>query len=667
MTTINTNFKADSVSYDDSSYSGDVAQTRNDLEQALRELEQFASENATWLTEEALNDMERLKVFMKAEMAAIDAYGQGGGYGPMGPDSDLGGSSWNLPSDLQAGWNILDNGTLRIEEDSGDAALFSDSEKYGEYVGTVNFESGRIVFSLQDDNIDKVEVNSIGKDLALTVTYKDGSKKTWNVKNGSVRSEGFAIDGSRMNDKITIDCSGSLRISDGKHGSRYGERTGFQIWGSNYDDTLIGSQGIDRVFGLAGNDKIRGMAGDDLLFGDEPYAIEGYSATYSSDIEGFPAGDDDIRGGEGADTIYGGAGIDTGYASDSTTAANPDVLNDMGGDIQNDTANAPAVDPSWFAPDGNWATEVDDDGTIVLSHVGEEGGQIDITLPEGYNMAFADTDPDGSALVITFVGYDTDGNPATFKVKIEDFFNSSFASDPSKAIVTLNISGSEVSDIIDFSKITGLENQNINIYGKGGNDIILGVDSALVRDGIDTSNPLESTASERDLIEYEESGILIESEDAGSDGWETRVDGNQIVVTSDGTAHDEDDVVRIVAEDGYDHGYITVDEDGDTCVILVNDEGDTIVIKFEDENLNYQNIFILDRRPESPTEDDYDGSDATEIRLIPIDFAAFEDWYAIDGGDGSDVLFGIEGSNFNSEGEDSEDFIVEGEVREEDV
>ena len=80
-----------------------------------------------------------------------------------------------------------------------------------------------------------------------------------------------------------------------------------------------------------------------------------------------------------------------------------------------------------------------------------------------HKMAFADTDPDGNALIITFVGEDEDGNPCTFKIKIEDFFDSSFGSDPSKAVVTLNISGSEISDIIDFSKIYGLENQNINI------------------------------------------------------------------------------------------------------------------------------------------------------------------------------------------------------------
>lgn len=663
MSTINTNFKADATSYDGSQYADNIAETMNRLEEAYRDIDQFIAENSPYLTEEQLTNLERLKVTMKAEMAAIEAYGQGG-YSEAGAASDYSGTSWNLPTDLQAGWNILDNGTLRVTDESSDAALLSDEDAYGTYMGTVNFESGRIVFSVQDDNIEKVEVNSIGKDLALTVTYEDGSKETWVVKNGSVRPEDFAIDASRMNHGVTIDCSGALRISDGRHGAPYGNRYGFHIWGTNFDDHLIGSQGRDVIIGLADSDKIDGMAGNDILFGDEPYAMEGYASTPATDIDGYAAGDDDIRGGEGADTIYGGAGIDTGYESDDTSATNPDKLNDMGGDMQNDIATPPDPSTGWLDPDSNWSYETED-GTIVLSHVGSAGGEINISLPDGYNMAFADIDPDGSSLVITFVGYDTDGNPSTFKVKIEDFFNTSLGVDPSSSVVTLNIEGSDLSDIIDFSKITDLENQNINIYGNGGNDIILGVDSALVRDGIDVDNWWVSTASERDLNEYKDSDIFAHDIEDG-EGWTSEVRDGQIVVTSDGTEHDEDCVVRVIAPDeSYDHGYITVDGDGHTCVILVNDEGKTIVIKFEDENLDYNNIYILDRRPESDGDDS--GTECRNVRLIPIDFAVSDNWYAIDGGDGSDVLFGIDGSNFNSEGEDSEDFIVEGEIPEEDL
>jgi Ca2+-binding RTX toxin-like protein len=667
--TINTNFKA-AETYDGTTGSDSYADLRLRLEEALRELEQFKSENAVWLSEENLREMDRIEVMMKAEIATIDGGGVSGVAGGAAGYS----TEWYAPANLQPGWNVDGNGTLQITTNDADAALIED----GSYAGTVGFESGTIAYSLQDDSAVGIEVKNIGKDLAFTISYDDNGdgvvdrKETYLVKNGAIDPARFIIDASQMSHAVTIDCSGALRISDGSRNIPYGVVNGFNILGGNGDDTIIGSQGVDGILGGAGNDFIDGMAGNDVIYGDDYYNGQGQ---YAQNVNGLPAGNDTIRGGTGADTIYGGAGLDDFYSSDNTTAVKPDVLVDMGGNKIDDTSSAPNPD-EWLATDENWEWEVSENGEVVLKHVGDEGGQIDIEMPEGYTMAFAERDQEGRALVITFVGYDEDGNPSSFTLRIEGFFDDTSNMDPQSSVITLNLFGSDEGDIIDFSRITTndlpLTSQNINIYGEGGNDFIIGVDSALARDGVNAGNWQESTVSEGTLNEYNDEGIFVNDD---NDGYTSTVEDGMIVVREDDDPETEKgETVTICAPEGYDHGYITVGPDGYTYVILVNDEGDRIVIKFEDENFTgdnegYRYINVWDRKPESPTTEDEVGDKADDIPLIPISFDNIvdmdgdgaADMNVIDGGEGSDVLFGTKGSDFRS---DEEDFVVKGTVKE---
>ncbi len=659
MSTINTNYKATTATDYAGNDAGYYADLKARLEEALRELEEYREEYGTSLTDEILQQMGRLEVTMKAEMAALEAYGEGGAVSGTSPAGNM----WDPPSGLPPEFSVPEGGTLDITQNPEDAAICDEPEAYA---GTVTFESTDLNFSLQDDSISEVEVETKGKDLVLTLIYEDGSKKSWVIKDGAVRSETIIIDATTMGHSVKIDASRSLRISDGKHGRPYGEVYGFQIWGSNHDDTIYGSQGVDGIVALAGNDKIDGGAGDDVIFGDDLYETQ-----HATEVNGVALTNensrDDIRGGAGADQIYGGSGIDTSYASDDVNGTSPDVVRDMGGEVFEDTASAPSPD-DWMTLDDNWEWEEDDDGTIVLKHTGEEGGQIDIdNMPEGYTMAMAEVDPDDpDSLIITFVGEDEDGNPQTFKMKIEGFFENTVGMDPSLAVITLNIHGSEEGDIIDFHKITpAVEHTsvNINIYGEGGNDMILGVESALVRDGIDTSDPLTSTAGERELNRVNDDDVFFnddEDSDGYHDGYEATVEGNQIVIREDGDTETETgDTVRLVAPEGYDHGYITVGEDGYTYVVLVNDEGDTIVYKFEDSDLDYTNIFFYTGRPEDSEEGT---TEYEEIDLTPVSFEAGADYGALSGGDGSDVIFGHKNSKFD---DDEEDLIVEGSFKQE--
>jgi Ca2+-binding RTX toxin-like protein len=63
------------------------------------------------------------------------------------------------------------------------------------------------------------------------------------------------------------------------------------IYGSIYDDVLVGDAGDNDLIGLGGNDQIIGTNGDDRLYGNE--------------------GDDRLTGGRDDDDLFGGDGNDT--------------------------------------------------------------------------------------------------------------------------------------------------------------------------------------------------------------------------------------------------------------------------------------------------------------------------------------------------------------------
>ncbi len=666
MTRIDTTFKADVLDSSTGTDAAYYADLKTRLEDALRELEEVKANYGSTLNDETYAHLLQMEAMLKAEVAGVDGLPALSG-GSTGGTTD----PWSSPTGLPAGFSVPEGSTLDTTQNADDAAICDDPSSYQ---GTINYElsgsTDSLNFSLQDDSITEVELISKGRDLVLVV-HRGDTTESWVIKDGTVRSEPILIDATLMGHSVTIDASRSLRVSDGNHGQPYGLVTGFQIWGSNFDDTIYGSQGVDGIVGLRGNDVIDGGAGNDVIFGDDKYDI-----TPATEIDGVALDStnsrDDIRGGAGNDQIYGGAGIDTSYESDATDITRP---KDMGGTVQDDMAQAPDPD-DWFSnPDGNWEVEEDDDGTIVIRHTGTEGGRMDIDMDsmEGYTMAMADVDPDDpNSLIITFVGQDADGNPQTFNVRIEGFFESSEGVPPEEAVITLNIFGSEEGDIIDFHKIMGdayaLKSQNINIYGMGGNDIILGAEARLMKDGVDVTNWDESTVGDRGLTRAVEQDVFAYDDD---DGYEPSVEDGMIVIR-DAATEDPDVVnrtVNLIAPDGYDHGYVTVGEDGCTYVVLVKNDGsgDTVVFKFEDTNLEASDIFFWDQKLDR----DDSSSTATEIQLIPIMFEndvdvnedGNPDWNMLSGGEGEDVVFGNENSNFDDP--DGEDFIVEGDFEEE--
>jgi Ca2+-binding RTX toxin-like protein len=158
------------------------------------------------------------------------------------------------------------------------------------------------------------------------------------------------------------------------------------LYGSAFDDILIGSSGANALSGMQGADTLKGGGGDDTLSGG--------------------GGDDTLQGGAGGDTMYGGSGVDTinyagsssgvyvflrlgsahsGHASGDTFSSienvvgsahrdilegddGVNVLSGMGGD---DTIYGGAGADVMIGGAGNDEYTVDNSGDVVTEAVGE--------------------------------------------------------------------------------------------------------------------------------------------------------------------------------------------------------------------------------------------------------------------------------------------------------
>ncbi len=622
MGPINTRFKAESTgNYTASSNTETMEELHNRLDEALLELQAYRENNEGLLDEEALRKLDWFESSMKAEVALIDAHESGITNNETTSD---------LPeAELTPGWNVGEGGILEIRNDPGDENLCVPPESY---VGTVYAESltDQIALSLQDEDIQRLDVTTAGRDLVFTLTYTDGYKESYVLKNGAISTTAIGVDASRITTHgIIIDATHSYRRTTD------GTVSGISFTGTDQSDTILCGAGDDRVMGLAGDDIIDGGAGSDHIWGG--------------------AGNDRIRGGLGADQLHGDSGLDECYTSDSSMNLDPDTLDSFSTTI-NDTSYVPETD-EWLETEG-WNIERDEEnGEIVLRPDGTGGGMIDIDMqdmPFDCTMAQATRDPVNDSLVITFAGVNEDNEPITVKVRILNFFTSTIGVPSAESVVTLNLHGTNSGDVIDFGEIKLDGSQNINIDDTGGNDLIIGFEAQLISDGIKLDDPFTSTATNGQLTDYNNSGIFAHEGEL-DEGYTSEVDEerHQIVVHAADGADLAEIVTLVVPDESYDKGYITVGEDGLTYAILVGDDGETVVIRFEGTEtapLNQSNINIWTEKPPA-------GTDSAETRmpslqLIPITFS--DNMYTITSGEGDDVIFD-NGANIIS---DSDDYVI---------
>lgn len=652
---INTTFKAVEGHSDDNAQ---FTELKAEIQAALTQIETFKTENGQWLSDENLSKMGYIETMLKAEFAAIEAYGVGGvpGQGGAGGEED-----W-VPKALEPGWN----GAVQIDPDNdSDRDLLSDDpDRYGAYAGTINILSsgnptkpGKIAFQMAD-GMDAVYAESRGRDIIVTAVYRDETRRSWVIKDGTVRPEPIVISGRGLTYGVTIDASKVIRINDGTYPQEAYETQRFYIWGTDLSDTIKGSQGRDKIVGGLGADDINGGAGDDMIWGDEYEPVAG-----AANPNG---GNDTLRGGDGIDIIYGGGGFDTYYKSDKGERITEAER------MSDDTPDA-LPDNSFIIHSNEWeVTNKTESGMIVVENTKAKGGWIGFNqMPDGYNMAYADRVD--NSLVITYVG-----DEGSFKVKVVDFFNR-FGDDPKESVVRLTFNASADNDIIDFSRIlindatAGGAGQVIAIKGGDGEDIILGPRNALIADGVDMGNILKSQGDgKRNMSRYfGTDGIFAapagekpygdNNERNKFGGYLAENKGDHVLIRNAGTSQPTQPLY-IHAPDGYEKGYITKDGSGNIVVVLVKPatgdrDADTLVIKIDKQtlpNVTWNDIIVRNKVGGATDKDVQWGQ---PINLTPIDTQLTDIF--IDGEGGKDLIFTFDKDARDVKDEDGEDDVNE--------
>ncbi|MDO9107227.1 MAG: SdrD B-like domain-containing protein [Methylovulum sp.] len=157
------------------------------------------------------------------------------------------------------------------------------------------------------------------------------------------------IDGFNRNDVFNSSSVSTFSFADGSVLSLNELLArGFDLDGSNQNDTIFGTNTIDRITGQAGNDILLGGAGNDSVFGaagmdhlqgdDGNDYLDGGDGDDLTTINGNTLFDGGLLGGAGDDTIYGGAGRDELDGGDGADTLDGDTENDfLFGEAGNDT------------------------------------------------------------------------------------------------------------------------------------------------------------------------------------------------------------------------------------------------------------------------------------------------------------------------------------------
>jgi Ca2+-binding RTX toxin-like protein len=123
--------------------------------------------------------------------------------------------------------------------------------------------------------------------------YGNGGNDTLKGFGGADHLDGGAGVDTAFYSDSTVAVGVNLAAGRGYFGTAEGDTLANieNLFGSAFNDSLIGNSAANTFYGLDGNDILKGAGGDDRLIGDY--------------------GDDTLKGGGGADALVGGPGIDT--------------------------------------------------------------------------------------------------------------------------------------------------------------------------------------------------------------------------------------------------------------------------------------------------------------------------------------------------------------------
>ncbi|MFH1653679.1 MAG: hypothetical protein ABIE74_06450 [Pseudomonadota bacterium] len=582
------------------------------------------------ISEEDYQEIEKLECLLKAQDAALesfdalhDKWGQAAADAAKDAEKKLTDDAATLTEGFTQ---------APYEDKTGeDQKKVKDSKYMGTFVipagGELGFKAG------EESGVYKVTAKNDGRDIILTVYKrdKDGkeTKESYVIKDGAVRTADITL---IVLSKVEIDLTDAMRISNGTD-SPAGTRGGFRVYTGKNDDIVRGSQGNDIIVTNAGDDIVYGNAGDDFI--------------------GTGSGDDKVWGGVGHDTInMGTMGTmgDEAHIDKDEQAFNAER-------IFYDT-NAPKTLPGKdkvFGKNEGWNVTENKDGSgyTVTKDPADKSNNIEMNMPAGYKMAFAEYDADTRSLIVHLI--DKDGKEII--VKFEGYFKGSMTPG------TFTFKGNQEDNIIDFSRVireSDMSSPVFNIKGGSGDDIIYAPPPPidLSRSDLESSSAKESDINAVGIAEgkyplKDKDGNILDAP------YETKVGSDGKVRVSKGKGEDKNKQLYIKVPEGFTGKvyyytdpktkelnivFVCKDSKGEVSTIVVVVDNSTKINDINDIHFGFEDGLNLDYKEE-----------AIAAIAIHDPETLFNSKNVYDGEDGSDTFIG----NKNFYKGDAKDTVID--------
>ncbi|MBI2346685.1 MAG: hypothetical protein HYV03_07400 [Deltaproteobacteria bacterium] len=528
-----------------------VQELKKQLEAGLQEIDN-ASQYAPALSLEDQADLAKHRALLESELAMADFY-LANGIWPEAPASAgaAGVEAQTLMEQvatMPAGWSGFLDGQI-APTPGADGVYEIRLANAGVFDPADPMKSNALVY-VAPEEVKGITGKTVGNDILMTIEKADGSKETYRLVDLAGRPEAIYLVGAKKTTGWTVNLAKIYRVSDGKFGQPFGEVNGVKVIGTQAADTIVGTEGDDVLIGAGGDDIIYGMMGDDTLAGDQ----------YITDDEGNYIGSHSPT--DGNDRLIGSAGIDTFFAGGG---ANDQVVMEDG----EVAALGDLPDTAIGFDTGQWTKEIHQTtGEIVLTAKGENAGNLNVTLPKGYNMASGSQE--GDDLVITLVGVEN-GEPISARIRVNGFF------DP-EIKMTVNVAGNAAQNLLDFHAVELVTNL-LNLAGGKGNDVLIAPKSFMEILGVDLATLGTGTVGAAGLTTFVEQ--LFKTKDGtkwwGGIDWGStvKVQNGEIVLTPTG---DIADLAFDIPPEFTDAVMVT--DGGDLKIILVNrDTGERAVLR----------------------------------------------------------------------------------------
>ena len=451
----------------------------------------------------------------QGDTTVVGALGKDTIYGLQGNDTLSGAANEDTISG-GLGTNTLDGGTGKDTVDYSYVTAVGAEVNLATQTGTVKDASNNIIATDTLNNFENIKgsnysdtltgdanVNEIygaaGND---TIDGAAGNDSIYGEAGDDTLSGGFGndfIDGGIGRDIIDFSSeTSSVQVvlktdSDGTAISNNGVdtiRNVEDVIGSNFDDTLTGSEGINSLVGADGNDTIDGGDGADIIEGGR--SSDTADSGNDNDLLKGGAGNDTVHGNYGQDSIYGEAGNDTLYGdaqddflsggSGNDTLLGGSQADTLYGDSGNDILDGGSENDELHSGAGNDSL-VGNSGIDVADY-SDQAGAISVDLSQTSNQVLKTTDTGADNGKDTFKELSGVGANAIYDVEI--------------------IKGSSFADSMlgnDEANTFKGGGGNDKLQGGAGNDVLYGESNVDTLEGGAGNDTLDG-GSGRDFVDY---------------------------------------------------------------------------------------------------------------------------------------------------------------------